>query len=103
MSKPKYQAAKAYFTILEVIAFLILIGGFIATIERFQNAGQVVGAITGMATMLTCLAIFALVQIGQATIHMAEDTRRMADLIEAQGKVAAQSEAPATGQLVARR
>lgn len=83
MSKPTYSSAKIYFTVLEIVAILMLILGLILSIDLYQNAGALVGLGAAASTVLIFLAINAFNQIGLATIHTAENTRRMADMMEA--------------------
>ncbi len=83
MSKPTYSSAKIYFTVLEIVAILMLILGLIMSIDLYQNAGPLPGLGAAASTVLVFLAINAFAQIGLATIHTAENTRRMADIMEA--------------------
>lgn len=113
MSAPTYRTAKLYFTILETAAFIMLVIGLIVAIDLYQNAGALIGLGAAASTTLIFLAINAFNQIGQATIHTAENTRRMADMMEADRKSRssaggftsglAADESARTEQLVARR
>lgn len=110
MSAPTYRTAKLYFTILETAAFIMLVIGLIVSIDLYQNTGALIGLGAAASTALTFLAINAFIQIGQATIHTAENTRRMADIMEADRKArgrvsgtAPSIEAPELDKLVARR
>ena len=110
MSKPTYRSAKIYLNILEIISILILIIGLIMSIDTFQNNSQIAGLGAAATSILIFLAINAFAQMGLATIHTAENTRRMADMMEADMKARGRVngsvpdvDAAAADKLVARR
>lgn len=113
MSKANYSGAKTYFLILELFAFAIFVAAALVAVVLYQNVGilPALGALT--SGFLAFLGLIAISQIGRATIHTAEDTRRMADMMEADRKSSRRVDVPvvaaaaqngtATEKLVARR
>lgn len=86
MSKPSYKGAKTYFLILEAFAFVVFAFGSLMAVIFYQNFGTLLGIGAAAGSFVSFLALIAVSQIGRATIHTAEDTRRMADMMAADRK-----------------
>lgn len=108
MTKSSYTGAKTHFFILEAAAMLILLAGVVVTILVYRKLGLFAAGGSAFVAFLAFISTVAVSQIGRATINMAEDTRRIADMMQADRKVSARPHVPAakvdaSNQLVARR
>jgi hypothetical protein len=86
MGKPNYTGAKAYFTIIEAASLAFLLAGFVAALIVYRQMGPYLAGATLAFSFLVFISSIAVSQIGRATINMAEDTRRMADMMQADRK-----------------